>query len=187
MVARRVLCGVLGLLMVVGGVACLLAPGETYLSFVWLFGVLALVQGVATCVTWPSRRRAQATDGWDLAWGIVSALFGLALVLSDFVQVLTAVFLAYYLAAWLVVTGVIRIVQALRLRSAAKASADVLPAELAALGPRWGWLLALGILLILCGALCLFNPLVAALVAGTLVGVSVVVLGVDLVMAAFLI
>jgi uncharacterized membrane protein HdeD (DUF308 family) len=185
MAVRRVLYGVVGLLMVIGGLACVFAPGETYLSFVWLFGVLMLVEGVATVATWSARRRERLADGWDLAWGIVSALFGLVLVCSGFARLVTAAFMVYYLAAWLVVTGVIRIVQAVRLRGVQR-RIDEVTDELATLRTRWGWVLVLGVLLALLGLLCLVHPFVAALMVGTLVGVAIVMLGVDLVVLAFL-
>ena len=83
--------------------------------------------------------------------GIAAILFGiLAIVFPD----ATLVALAILFAAYSIVDGVMTIVHALRIRSRS---------------PRWGWLLAQGIVSVLTGLVVVVFPIVAGVVGGLIV------------------
>lgn len=185
MVVRRILTAVLGVLAVIAGVYCLAWPGLTYVSMAWIVGATMLVNGVANLISWPERKRIGLANGWSLAGAVVSVLFGVVLLVSNSMRFLMDVYLVYMAAAWLVVYGVLRIAMAFKMRSLRKnaladpAVADMLPR------PRWGWVLCMGVLMVVGGVIGFLNPLTLALAMGVLIGSSIVMLGIDLIATAF--
>lgn len=180
MVAHRILTAVLGVLAIAAGCFCLLWPGMTYVALVWMIGIVLVVNGIANIVSWPDRKTLGLADGWSLAGAIISIVFGFVLLGSNLMQVVMDIFVAYMVAAWLLAYGIIRVVMALKIRSARKA----LDARPGTIGSRWGWVLFIGIVMVVCGVIGFFNPLSLMLALGVMVGVSVIVLGVDLVVMA---
>ena len=101
--------GVIGIL--IGGVALLL-PLPTMIALVWLFGAYAILDGLFNLVTvW---RRGRTRPWWAMA---LEGVLGLGAGIISFVWPgITALALVYLIAAWAVVTGVLEIVAAVRLR-----------------------------------------------------------------------
>jgi len=101
-----------GLAAIVFGVLAIAWPGVTVLWMVLIYGVFALVDGVLAVV-------AAIKGGSDVprAWLAVSGLAGIAAgaVTLGWPGV-TALILLYFIAAWAIVTGVMQIVAALRVR-----------------------------------------------------------------------
>ena len=91
-------------------------------------------------------------------------------------QVLTAVIMVNIVAVWIIVKGIIRIVAAIRLRQLRKA----LDAQI--LGRNWGKILAMGILMTICGILCLIDSGILMVVIGIAVGIAIISSGVNLIM-----
>lgn len=180
MTARRVLTAILGVLTIIAGFFCLMWPGLTYTSLVWMIGIVMIVDGIANIISWSDRRDLGLADGWSLAGAIVSILFGIVLVVSNLMQVVMDVFVAYMVAAWLFIYGIIRIVMAFKLRSARKA----LGSGVDAVAPRWGWVLCMGILMVICGIIGFFNPMSMMLAVGVVAGIAIVIFGADLIMMA---
>lgn len=180
MTARRVLTAILGVLTIIAGFFCLLWPGMTYVAMVWMIGIVMIVDGIANIVSWSDRKALGLADGWSLAGAIVSILFGIVLVASNLMQLVMDVFVAYMVAAWLLIYGIIRIVMAFKLRSAHKA----LGSDYDGVGPRWGWVLCMGILMVICGVIGFFNPLSLMLALGVVAGIAIVIFGADLIMMA---
>ena len=109
LVALRGLAGVLF------GLMTLIAPELSLAALVIVFGAYALVDGVLAIVS--AVRRRGETKQW---WGLV--LEGVAGIAAGVITLLwpgiTALALLYLVAAWAVVTGILEIVTAIRLRKA---------------------------------------------------------------------
>jgi uncharacterized membrane protein HdeD (DUF308 family) len=89
-------------------------PGMALLTLVLLFGAYAVVEGVLNVVSALERDAERGQPRWALLLeGAVSIGAGL---LAFFVPGLTALSLLYVVAAWSLVTGVLEIGTALRLR-----------------------------------------------------------------------
>jgi uncharacterized membrane protein HdeD (DUF308 family) len=103
-----------GVLAVIFGVLALIWPGLTLIVLVSLFGAFALVDGV-TAVFTAVRGGAAAvrSRGWLAFEGIIGILAGLV---AFFWPSITALALVWVIAAWAVVTGVLEIAAAIRLR-----------------------------------------------------------------------
>ncbi len=171
----RVVTIVLGVLLLVGGIYCIFTPVATYSAMAWLIGLSMLVEGVASVITWSERRRLGIADGWTLAGSIVSIVLGVILLGSYAMQFALDVFIAYFIAIWLVVAGVTRIVAAISARNS--------PDQVYASG--WALQLVLGVIIVILGILYIFNPLSAMIGVGLLMGMSIVFVGVTLITTGF--
>jgi uncharacterized membrane protein HdeD (DUF308 family) len=148
-----------GLAGILFGIITFFAPGITLAALVLVFGAYAFVDGVLTLVS--AIRRRSTTDRWWILVleGIAGILVGIATL---FVPGITALVLLYLIAAWALVTGVLELAAAIRLRK-------VITNE---------WLLALGgIVSILLGALLIANPAAGALAVVIWIGAYAFVFG----------
>lgn len=189
--ARRVLTGILGVLSVIAGIVCLAWPGLTYISLAWIIGAVMIVDGVGNIVAWPERKSLGLANGWSLAGAIISLVFGIVLLASNGMRFLMDVYLVYMAAAWLIVYGVLRVVMAFKMRSARKkllaaaTNSGLVPAGAQAPKARWGWVLCMGILMVICGILGFLNPVMFAIALGTMIGITIVLFGFDMIVMAF--
>ncbi len=112
---------------------------------VWALGVLALAEGVVSLFAAFSNKIAMS-KGWVLLYAVVSILFGIMAIANP---VSMAGALLLFLAAWLVVAGVYRIIFAIRVRKEIKGE----------------WLIALsGVLSIVLGVLFVLSPMTGLVV-----------------------
>lgn len=172
----KILGIILGVMVVVGGVFCMLTPILTFASLGWVIGAVMVAEGIANIFTWSSRKNAGFADGWTLAGAILSTVLGLAIVCSGFLQFAVDDILAYLVAFWLIAGGFARIFAAFSLRGMYKDGAPV--------GKNWGLILLAGICVVVMGFICLFHPLLTMASAGFLVGLGIVSAGCSLIAAS---
>ena len=175
----RILAIIFGVFIIIGGIYCLMMPTATYMSLAWLLGIVMVVDGIANIVTWFQLRKSGQSSGWALFEAIISIIFGIVLLGSFAAQLAVDLFFAYMIAAWLIVTGIMRIGFSLQLR---KLNQGVQPQSI---GERWWFVLIMGILVIIAGIMCLFNPMIAMASVGMIIGISIIVVGVSVIALAF--
>lgn len=173
----KVLGAVMGVLMMGVGCWCMLHPGMTYLSLGWALGACMLIDGVGGLATYGEHKKMGLADGWTVAGAVISIVLGVILLASEASQLALDIFIAYLVSVWLTVLGVVRVVNAVQLRAVHKERGGEL-------GRGWGWVLALGVALILCGVMAFLHPIVMALALGIMLGVCVIVAGGNLVALA---
>lgn len=176
--ATNILAIIFGVLIVIGGIYCLMMPAATYMSLAWLIGVVMIVDGIANIVTWFQLRKSGFSNGWALFGAIVSIIFGIVLLGSFVAQFAVDLFFAYMIAAWLIVTGIMRIGYSVQMR---KLNRGLQPQSI---GDRWWFVLIVGVLVVIVGVMCLFNPMIAMVGMGLLIGISVIVVGVSVITLA---
>ena len=156
-----------GLFAVLFGLLAFAWPGLTLAALVLLFGAYALVDGVFALVA--AVRAAEAHERWW--WFVLEGLAGIAAGLLTFVWPgITALVLLYLIAWWAVITGVLEIAAAIRLRNEISGE----------------WALALGgVASVVFGFLLLFRPGAGALAVVWLIGIYALLFGVLLLMLAF--
>jgi uncharacterized membrane protein HdeD (DUF308 family) len=156
-----------GIFGIVFAVLALMWPGLTLLTLSVLFGAWALAAGVVA-VTGAVRHRRTDDDWWlPLLLGLVSIGAGIVALWNP---VLTALVLVLVMGANALVSGVLDIVAAIRLRKAI----------------RGEWMLALsGIASIIFGALVFLFPAAGAFALVWLISVYALVSGALLLVAAF--
>lgn len=102
-----------GVIAIAFGILALILPGPTVLALVILFAAYMAVDGIMAIVL-AIRRARQRREWWPL---VLEGLAGLAIaVITVIWPDVTAVALVYLIAAWALVTGVMEIVAAIRLR-----------------------------------------------------------------------
>jgi uncharacterized membrane protein HdeD (DUF308 family) len=155
-----------GLLAIVFGLIALIFPGIALLSFVWIFGVFAFVDGIFSI--------GAAITGGTMAprwWLIIVGLAGIAVgILAVAWPDRTALILLIFIGAWAVVRGLFEIVGALSVRRHME--------------NEW-MLIAAGALSVLFGAVVLIAPGAGALALLWLIGAYAIVFGLMMVGFAF--
>lgn len=157
------LYGVLGVLF---GLIAVTRPVAAAAALAWALGVMALAEGLVSLLALFDKQVA-ISKAWLALYAVVSIVFGL---LTVFNPVTTAGILLLFLAAWLIVAGVYRIVFAIRVRKQI----------------RGEWLIALsGLLAIVLGVLFILNPASGLAVTTIWIGAAAIVYGVVQIIAAF--
>jgi len=156
-----------GLAAVIFGVVAFAWPGITLLSLIWLFGAFALVNGILSLVLATKAPKGYPRFGSLILGGLLGILAGL---LTFVMPGITALGLLILIAAWALVTGILEIVAAIKLRKTITGEWMLILAGLASV--------AFGILLIL-------QPAAGALVMVLWIGAYALVLGILLFVLAF--
>ncbi len=157
-----------GLIAIVFGIAVLAFPIAAAGVFVLFFGAFVLADGVLNIVT--ALRFAHPSSGsWWMV--LVQGVFGILIGLTTFfLPGLTAATLGVLVAVWAIVTGVLEIAAAFRLRRN-------VPGEI--------FLIISGILSVVVGAWLLIFPVVALIGLTFLIGLYAIAGGVALVALAW--
>jgi uncharacterized membrane protein HdeD (DUF308 family) len=156
-----------GIVAMLFGILAFARPGITLAALVLLFGFYALVDGIFSLIAafsgWQYRE-----DRWLL---VLEGLIGLG---AGFVTLrapaITAVALIFFIAVWALATGVLRIVEAVRLRK--EISGEF-------------WLALSGILSVLFAFLVMLRPAAGALAMAWVIGWWALFMGAMLVMLSF--
>src|SRR5438874_2064527 len=102
-----------GLAAVLFGVLAFIWPGITLLTLIYLFGAYALVNGVLALIVAYRTPKDSRPIGSLIFEGLFSIAAG---VVAFLIPSLTALALLSLIAAWAIVTGIIEVVAAVRLR-----------------------------------------------------------------------
>lgn len=112
-VRNRGLFALRGVLAILFGILAFLWPGLTAIALVYLFAGYALVDGVLTIAS--SIRNREENDRWWL--GLLEGLVSIAAaVIAVLIPQVAAVTLVFLIAIWALITGVLQIAAAIRLR-----------------------------------------------------------------------
>lgn len=142
-------------------------PFISILIMVMFFGVYALIDGVLGVVIAINGRRTHQ-DWWlMLIWGMVSILAG---IMTFFVPSITWLVLITFIAIWLLVSGVLQIIAAIRLRKSISGE---------------GWMIVAGMLSVLVGIILLVNPVQGGIALTWVIGVYAALFGVMNIALAF--
>lgn len=151
-----VLYGVIGVLF---GIAAFLWPAKTAVAIAWAFGVMAIAEGVLSLLALFDRY-VSVSKGWLVLYALASLVFGVLAVSNP---VATAGVLLLFLAAWLLVAGIYRIVLAIRIRKAITGE----------------WMIALsGVLAIVLAVLFVMRPAAGLVTVALWIGVAALFYGV---------
>ena len=176
----KVVSIIIGVLMIVSGLYCVFNPGLTYLGIGYAIGITMLLDGVGRIHAWWQYKREGQPDGWILAGGVISAIFGIILIMDAAAQLSVDVFIAYMAAIWILIHAILTIARAFRLRRIHKDYRTRI------IGRNWGVKLCIGILLCIFAILSLMNPGVIMAAIGTFIGLGIIVAGANMITIATL-
>lgn len=163
----KVLNIIAGVLLIAAGVYCLCNQDIAALTAGLMVGIFMLVSGVIEIVVFVATSGVLFGSGWLLLDGILTVILSLFLLFNQWFTLLSLPFL---FTIWLLFSGISRFVSAFDLR---------------ALGVRaWGWVLAIGILLIVGGFVCMMDPWVSVVAIGVTVGLVFILEGVSAIVCA---
>jgi uncharacterized membrane protein HdeD (DUF308 family) len=156
-----------GVIAIVLGIVALVWPGPTIQVVVALFGLLALLTGIVGVFAAIGAAGNHQSWGWKLTSALIGVLVGLAILRWPGVTVL---FVLYLIGFWLILGGVVGIVESF-------AAHDAVP---------HAWLLLLtSVISVLFGLVMFFWPGVGLQTVVLLVGIYAVVEGISLCILAF--
>ncbi len=176
---NRVLLIILGILTVIGGFWCAATPGLTYLSMVWVIGVVMFFHAIEEFVTYGKRKSMGMANGWNLFGSIIAFICGLLIIISAKAELLTGVALLYYLFAWLIFAGITGIFAAFTLKKHMNTGVEAIDNFTG----KWWVGVLLGILMIIAGCAGFAHPLLAAISIGLIVGFEIIVTGINMIVA----
>ena len=156
-----------GVFAILFGILAFIWPGITWLTLILLFGVYAIVDGVVAI--WTGISRTKETPRWwvFLVEGLIDIVAGIVALIWPG---LTSLVLIYMIASWAVITGILEIVAAIRLRNEISNE----------------WLLGLGGLVsIVLGVLLFLRPVAGGLAIIWTIGAYALIFGVLLVILSF--
>ena len=156
----------LGLFSVLFGVMAMVNPLSAGASLTWAIGVLAIAEGAVGLVG-AFGKNAGVSRGWMIFYAAVSILFGVMAVANPLSM---AASIAMVTGVWFIVSGVMRIIWAVRVRKEIDNE----------------WMLILGgVLGVILGGLMLAAPLAGLIVGVIWIGVGALVYGLLQIFAAF--
>ena len=156
-----------GVLAMLFGILTVFVPGLTLSALIFMFGAYALIEGGFNVIAGIRGRRVERAWWALILEGVVSIAAG---VIAFIMPGLTALALLYLIAAWAIVTGVLEIAAAIRLRRQIEG--------------EWALVLT-GVSSLIFGALVLYSPGAGALALVLWIGAYAIVFGVLLVAVAF--
>ncbi|XFC40949.1 HdeD family acid-resistance protein [Stenotrophomonas indicatrix] len=155
-----------GLVALGFGIIAIGWPMSAAIALAWTLGVMAIVEGIISLLALITGGSG-ASRGWLLLYVVASLGFGVLAVINPLA---TASVLVLFLAAWLLVAGIYRIVFAIRVRKQIQGE----------------WLLILsGVLAIVLGLLFAANPYAGVAVTTLWIGIGSLLYGVLQVLVAF--
>lgn len=155
-----------GLVALGFGIIAIGWPMSAAIALAWTLGVMAIVEGIISLLALITGGSG-APRGWLLLYVVASLGFGVLAVINPLA---TASVLVLFLAAWLLVAGIYRIVFAIRVRKQIQGE----------------WLLILsGVLAIVLGLLFAANPYAGVAVTTLWIGIGSLLYGVLQVLVAF--
>jgi uncharacterized membrane protein HdeD (DUF308 family) len=156
-----------GVVSVLFGLVALIWPGKTLLIVIAFFGVFILAESVVAIIVTIARRKEY--ERWWI--GLIGGLFGLVIGgITVFRPIAATVFLLYLVAAWALITGVLAIVAAIRLRKTIQ--------------NEW-YLILSGIVAIIFSLFVFVRPVAAAVVMMWIISAFALVFGGLLIFLAF--
>ena len=163
----RILNIVAGILLIAAGIYCLCNEDVAVLSAGLMLGIFMLAAGIAEIVVFAGTSGVLIGAGWLLLDGVLTVIMSLFLLFNQWFTLLS---LPFIFTVWLMFSGISRFVSAF---------------DLHALGVRgWGWVLAVGILLMVAGFICMMDPWVSAAAVGVTVGMVFLLEGISAIVCA---
>ena len=158
-----------GLVAIVFALLTWAQPGVSLAALVLVFGIYVLADGLLGVWSAIAKRRDNRHWWLLLLWGLVGIVVG---VMTFIMPGITGLVLLMYIAAWAVITGVLQIVAAIRLRKEIKGE----------------WLMILsGLVSVAFGVLLFLQPGAGALAVAWIIAAYAFIFGVLMVLLAFIV
>lgn len=160
--SMKVLNIIAGVLLIVAGIYCLCNQDIAAMTAGVMVGIFMLLSGVIEIVVFATTSGLLFGSGWLLLDGVLTVILSLFLLFN---QWFTMMSLPFLFTLWLLFSGISRFVSAFDLRT---------------FGVRgWGWILTIGIILMVAGFICMMDPWVSVAAIGLTVGLAFLLEGIS--------
>ncbi len=156
---------IMGIIMVICGIACVATPILTTFSLMHFFMILLFVTGVTLLIESIMRRNVL-----DLILAILALIAGGFIVFSPSMSFVTETILLYIMAGWFLIRGIFGLVNVIRMRKEIGGGMFVLG-------------LIVSILVIIAGVYSFVHPVLFAGALGIMASCYFIVEGIDLIVA----
>ena len=151
-----------GVLLIAVGIYCLCNQDIAAMTAGLMVGIFMLVSGVIEIIVFAATSGVVFGSGWLLLDGVLTVILSLFLLFNKWFTMMSLPFL---FTLWLLFSGISRFVSAF---------------DLKAFGVRsWGWVLAIGVILMIAGFICMMDPWVSVAAIGLTVGLVFLLEGVS--------
>ncbi len=156
-----------GVLLIGVGIYCLCNQDIAAMTAGLMVGIFMLLSGIIEIIIFAATSGVMFGSGWLLLDGVLTVILSLFLLFN---QWFTMMSLPFLFTLWLLFSGISRFVSAFDLRT---------------FGVRgWGWVLAIGIILIAAGFICMMDPWVSVAAIGLTIGLVFLLEGVSAIVYA---
>ena len=173
---QKIIQLIIGITLAAAGIYCILSPGVTISVLAWIIGLFMVILALNRIGVWRERRALGFGDNYELISAILSLIFGIALIASNFFQFMISTFIIYILAGWIAMLGVFRLLVASNLRK--------LDADISVRINNYHTQMIVGVLLILIAVLIFIKPSIVTAVLGIFIGACLLLFGVQQVISA---
>lgn len=161
-----VLSVILGVLLMIGGFACIFTPLATFFTTGYFLCALMLVFGIVGIV----RAFQKKADVFEIIVSILAIIVGLIALFRPGSSLVFDGVILIFIACWFLVEGIAMIVEGVKSK---------------ATNSNWWVNLIVGILGIIVGIIAFANPMFTAVTAGVLLGLFFIQIGITLISLAF--
>jgi uncharacterized membrane protein HdeD (DUF308 family) len=159
----KVLAAIFAVLTVIIGIFLLIFPG----LIVWMFSAAVFIYGIQLIIRYITMKDMRS--GWDIISGIINILFGAIMLFgSAETMIMGIITIEIFIAVWVLFAGISHLFGSFELKKLG--------------AKKWGWTLAGGILMIICGIAFLCMPAASAVglifTIGIFTGVSFIIGGI---------
>ena len=164
----RVISVVAGVLLIVSGIYCIFREDVALMTGAVILGLSMLLSGVLELVIFAKAGGTMLGSGWLLLDGLLTVILSLFMLFNGF---FTLLYMPFLFSAWLMFSGIFRIVSAVDMR---------------AFGARYWWVtLIFAIVLTVVGFLGFMDPWVSLEAMSITIGIVFILEGLDSIIAGF--
>lgn len=167
--AAKVISILLGILMTIAGIVFLFRPGATFNTLVLLLGIVLIVSAVSSLVNYFSVKHSGRSNVWTLISAILSLIAGIILITNHFARFFVQDVLLLLIAIGILVKGILQTAEAITLKGFA-----------GSMGFGSSALLAIGLIMIVCGIIFLISPGMLMGFISTAVSILLIVGGISM-------
>ncbi len=171
--ATKVFWIVMGVILILGGIAVFNNPFSAFLYTEALVGIILMTIGVLSIVVYIATHKMILGGGWILAEGIIALVIGLMLTFGRYNEQIFSFILAFFIGFWLLSSGIMQITRSVELK------------KLQAKG--WAWSAFWGALCVISGALSFMQPLYTSVMTTALfTGAILILSGISMISKSFI-
>ncbi len=171
----RLISLICGVFMIINGIYCLCNPTVSYSLVSYAVGWAMIFDAVGRFCNWWASRKDDTPDPWMLVGAVLSAVFAFFVLNSAALQTGVENFIVFYISIWLMCRGVLAILRANRVGEAHREF------QTKVIGKNWWITLILGIIMLVFGFICMFNPVIIREVVGVFMGIGIIAAGAGLI------